>query len=374
MPYKYFKILVLTTLLFLEVAPAALLADNSDAPKLKVVVLDAGHGGKDPGCISKNRKLYEKTVTLDLVKSLGAKISAAYPDVKVVYTRTTDRYITLNDRANIANSNHANLFISIHVNSATSTSARGFSSHVLGPSRDKNRDLFSSNLDLVRRENSVILLEEDYDTKYQGFDPNDPESFIFFNLMQNAFYEQSLLFATELDKEFRKGPITKSRGVSQDPFFVLWKTSMPAVLVEVGFITNTTDLSHLSSSYSRGKMADALFRAFKNFKAKYDGSVDYDDHGYTNSTPVEKIEEEKVEESKTVYGTQIFVLSKKLSPDDKVFKGNKPMIIKSGNIYKYVIGLSNDVKSAKAKSLSLKRSFKGSYLVKIENNVVSVYK
>ena len=369
--YKY---LILLGLVFLSLNCNLLEAENTDSPKLKVVVLDAGHGGKDPGCVSKNRRLYEKTVTLAIAKSLGGKIKAAYPDVKVVYTRSTDKYVTLNDRAEIANSNNANLFISIHVNSASSTSATGFSSHILGQSRDKNRDLFSSNLDLVRRENSVILLEEDYNTKYQGFDPKDPESFIFFNLMQNAFYEHSLLFATELDKEFKKGPITKSRGVSQDPFYVLWKTSMPAVLVEVGFMTNINDFKHLCSSYSRDRMADALFRAFKNFKTMYDNSVDYDTNINTSNEKVvnEEVQEEVIDGNEIIYGTQIFVLSKKLSSDDKVFKGYTPEVIKSGNNYKYIIGVSNDVNIAKTNNSNLKKYFKGAFLVKVENEIVSL--
>ena len=195
--------------------------------KLKTVVIDPGHGGKDAGCVSRDKKTYEKNLTLSISKLLGDKITRAYPDVKVIYTRTTDKYITLNDRAEIANRNHADLFISIHINSFSTASPNGFSAHILGQSSNKNRDLFSYNMDVCRRENSVILLEEDYTTKYQGFDPNDPESFIFFNLMQNAFYEQSLLFAADVEKELSKGPITHSRGISQDPFYVLWKTTMP---------------------------------------------------------------------------------------------------------------------------------------------------
>ena len=141
--------------------------------KLKTVVIDAGHGGKDAGAVSPDRKTYEKNITLAIAKLLGQKIQAAYPDVRVVYTRTTDRYVTLNDRAEIANGCNADLFISIHINSFSKSSPNGFSSHILGQSGNKDRDLFSFNQELCRRENSVILLEDDYATKYQGFNPND---------------------------------------------------------------------------------------------------------------------------------------------------------------------------------------------------------
>ena len=157
---------------------------------LKTVVIDAGHGGKDPGGVSKDRKTYEKNLVLDIAKRFGQKIKEKYPDVKVIYTRSTDVYITLNERAAIANRNNADLFISIHTNANNSSSVHGASVHILGQSRDPKRDLYAGKMDVSRRENSVILLEDDYSTDYQGFDPDSPESFIFFNLMQNAYYEQ----------------------------------------------------------------------------------------------------------------------------------------------------------------------------------------
>ena len=327
--------------------------------RLGTVVIDAGHGGKDPGCVSRDGRVYEKNINLDIAKKLGAKISAAYPDVKVVYTRSTDVYVTLNNRAAIANRNNANLFISIHVNAATASSAHGFSTHILG------YDKLSSNMDVCRRENSVIMLEEDYTTDYQGFDPNDPESFIFFNLMQNAFYEQSLTFAAEADRELVKGPVKHSRGVSQDPFWVLWSTKMPAVLVEVGFMSNASDLKVLNSPAGRTEIAQRLFDAFKRFKVKYDASMDF------SAGPAVQAEAGAVQmPASKEFGVQIFVLSKMLEKGDKAFKGYSAEAVKTGDVYKYIIKVSTE-NEARALFKKTKRLFPGSFPVKIENGRVS---
>ena len=343
---------------------------SSSTLRLRTVVLDPGHGGKDAGCVSRDRKTYEKNLTLSIARLLGQKITQAYPDVKVVYTRTTDKYVTLNDRAEIANRNHADLFISIHINSFSSSSPNGFSAHILGQSRDKNRDLFSYNMDVCRRENSVILLEEDYSTKYQGFDPEDPESFIFFNLMQNAFYEQSLLFAADVEKELSKGPITHSRGISQDPFYVLWKTTMPAVLLELGFISNPADLKIMNSSAGREQLASRLFAAFREFKKKYDGSLDL---SAARAAQPERQEDVSAQTSAgdTRYGVQILVLSKKLRKGDKALKGYDPEIFSAGSLYKYVVGISGSEAEARDTYRTVRRKFPDSFPVKISGGTVS---
>lgn len=364
------------TILF-TLLPSSMMAQkpSESALKLRTVVIDPGHGGKDAGCVSRDRKTYEKNLTLSISKLLGEKISAAYPDVKVVYTRSTDRYITLNDRAEIANRNHADLFISIHINSFSSSSPNGFSAHILGQSSNKNRDLFSYNMDVCRRENSVILLEDDYTTKYQGFDPDDPESFIFFNLMQNAFYEQSLLFAADVEKELSKGPITHSRGISQDPFYVLWKTTMPAVLIEVGFISNAEDLKVMNSSSGKEQIASRLFSAFKAFKTRYDGSLDI---SFADGKPAAAAEsapskpaEAYADQAKETYGVQILVLSKKLRTDDRTFKGYTPQIYQSGKMYKYIVGESPSEAEARDTWRSVKRKFPDSFPVVIKDGKVS---
>ncbi len=340
--------------------------------KLKTVVIDAGHGGKDAGAVSPDRKTYEKNVTLAIARLLGQKISSAYPDVKVVYTRTTDKYVTLNDRAEIANDSKADLFISIHINSFSKSSPNGFSAHILGQSSSKNRDLFSFNQELCRRENSVILLEEDYATKYQGFDPNNPESFIMFNLMQNAFYEQSILFAAEVDAELAKGPFRTDRGISQDPFYVLWKTAMPAVLLELGFISNPADLKILNSATGREQIATRLFEAFGRFKRKYDGSLDFAVERNESRQDRPVAEAQAVSASKEVsYGVQVLLLSRRLKEGDKALKGYRAETYQVGKMYKYIIGVTRSEDEARKTLSSAKKKFPDAFVVRIENGTVS---
>ena len=243
---------------------------------LNTVVIDPGHGGTDPGAVSRDGKTYEKTITLDIAKRLSDKIKADCPGVTVILTRDKDKTVALNDRAAIANRVGADLFISLHVNSVNKSSPNGYSVHVLGQSSHKDRDLFEYNMNVCKRENSVILLEDDYTTTYQGFDPNDPESFIFMQLMQNSNLEQSLAFAQLVAENLKGGPISVNRGVWQDPFLVLWKTAMPAVLVEMGFLSNSTDLEALKKSTERDKIAARLCKAFKKYKSQYDGTLTLD--------------------------------------------------------------------------------------------------
>jgi len=374
----YFQfILLLTTFFTFGIAARA---EGEKELKLSTVVIDAGHGGKDAGCISKDRKTYEKNLTLAIAKLLGQKIKDAYPEVKVIYTRTTDKYLTLNERANVANRSKANLFISIHINAVAQTSANGFSVYILGKSNKKGTDMFSSNMDVCRRENSVILLEDDYTTKYQGFDPNDPESFIFFNLMQNAHFEQSLLFASEIDGKFSGGPFRHNRGIYQDAFYVLWKTTMPAVLVEAGFISNTEDLKVMNSENGKEQIANKLFEAFRSFKVKYDSSLDYSAAGTTDGHLQQP--ENVPAESGTVsfsgdraegvrYGVQVLLLSRRLKSGDKALKGHVPEVFKAGNLYKYIIGMDEDEAKVREFHKGIRKDFPDSFIVKMEDGKVS---
>ena len=357
---------------------------------LSTVVIDPGHGGNDPGAVSRDGKHYEKTFTLDIAKKLAAKIKEGCPGVKVVLTRDKDKTVALNDRAAIANKANADLFISIHINSASSTSPNGYSVHVLGQSSNKNRDLFAYNMDVCKRENAVILLEDDYSTTYQGFDPSDPESFIFLQLMQNSNLEQSLAFADLVATNLKGGPISNGRGIWQDPFLVLWRTAMPAVLVELGFISNSTDLGVLKDESKRDKLAERLFQAFKKYKSGYDGSMFLDveveqpaEEDVKKDVKQDVKKEEKKESRQEVkkdaaagvrYGVQIFAGSNQVDPKSKVFMGYKPVVIKSGKVLKYIIGVEETPGAAKAHIPEIRKKYPDAFLVKIEAGKASIAK
>lgn len=339
---------------------------------LKTVCIDAGHGGKDPGCISRDgSKTREKNITLAVSKYLAEYIKSGYPDVKVVMTRSNDNFIELGERAAIANRKGADLFISIHVNSIDPrhnkrwSEVRGFSIHTLGQSRTGS-DLFSFNMEVCKRENSVILLEDDYSAKYQGFNPSEPESYIFFNLLQNSNLSQSLKFAEHVNTMFSTtGPIKISRGLSQDPFYVLWKTTMPAVLIEVGFITNAEDLSVMKTEQGCKAIAASIYKAFINFKKDYDAALNI-----KASSDDYKNKAKQDDGGDILYGIQIMAGSRKLPVSDKIFKGYEPEIIFSGGVYKYIICLSKNPEEVSSLFLKVKKQFKGSFKVSISSNEV----
>ena len=392
----------------LLVAVLAAFPAGAQTLSLSTVVIDPGHGGTDPGAVSKDGKYYEKTFTLDIAKKLSAKIKEGCPDVKVILTRDKDKTVALNDRAAIANKVGADLFISVHINSSTSSSPSGYSVHVLGKSSNKNRDLFAYNMDVCKRENSVILLEDDYTTTYQGFDPSDPESFIFLQLMQNSNLEQSLAFAEQVANNLKGGPITTGRGIWQDPFLVLWRTAMPAVLVELGFISNSTDLEILKDDAKRDKLADRLFRAFKKYKAAYDGSMalDVEIENPAGQVPEPEVKPEpkpevrkepkpeikpevkkeekkevKQEEKKEVkvqagvrYGVQIFAGTNEIDPKNKAFMGYEPVIFDAGSFFKYIIGVEDSIEAARSNLARIREKYPDAFLVRIEADKVSITK
>lgn len=350
--------------------------------RLNTVVIDAGHGGKDSGAVSKDKETYEKTLTLSIAGKLEKLIKEAYPDVKVVMTRSTDRFVELRDRAKIANKAAGNLFISIHINSSVSSSPNGYSVHILGQSSQKNRDLFAYNMDVVKRENSVILLEDDYHTKYQGFDPSDEESYIFMQLTRNSFLEQSMTFASIISDKLKGGPVKAERGVWQNPFYVLWSVSMPSVLVELGFISNDKDLAQLRQDSKRDDIAGRLFLAFKDYKDLYDNSVTPPDPPAGSAAPAASATVSVPDTSKTVtvapekvlYGTQIIASSREISPDDSLFCGYVPVLVKLGSLNKYIIGVSESPDEARKENEKIKEKHPTSFMVKISEGTTSRFK
>jgi N-acetylmuramoyl-L-alanine amidase len=357
---------------------ATAFAQNSGTPGLHTVVIDPGHGGKDPGAISKDKKSHEKAFVLDISKRMKEKIEAACPDVKVLLTRSDDTYIPLIDRAKYATKNNADVFISVHINASDrSTSVNGYSVHLLGPS-DKSKNTYAYNMEVCKRENEVILLEDDYTTTYQGFDPNDPESDIFLHLMHNAYREQSLLFAQIVDNHLKSGPFKKSNGIYQNNFAVLRLATMPAMLLELGFISSTNDLTTLRNKDSRDNLATRLCDAFCEYKKLYDESVGATSAADASNAvaksasavvePVETTEQTStsgISTSSIVYATQILATTVRKNSADPIFLGYTPLEIKSGRLYKYYIGVSPDVSKAKEYFRTISKTYSDAFVVKV---------
>lgn len=230
---------------------------------IDMVVIDPGHGGKDPGALGD--KYREKDIVLKIALKLGEYIRENFDDVEVKYTRKTDKFVELHKRAKIANDNNADLFISIHCNSVNFDKPIGTETYAMGIHKNE------ANLEVAKQENASILLEDDYKEQYEGFDPNSPEAYILFSLYQNTYLKQSLKLASKIQDQFRERVNRNDRGVKQAEFLVLWRTTMPAVLVETGFLSNPKEEKFLGSEKGQAYIASAIFRAFRNYKHQIEG-------------------------------------------------------------------------------------------------------
>ena len=333
-------------LFFIFLALIAIVAfaslNNNSTEAVTVIVLDAGHGGKDPGAMGTGR--YDKTekdIALDVTLKLGAYIEKEFDDVRVVYTRKDDSFPTLKDRTELANNENADLFLSIHCDSFTKSSASGTSSHVMGLRYTEE------NLRIAQKENSVIYLEDNYSENYDGFEPNSPESIIALTLSQTTFLDQSIMMAQKIQDQFKNRVNRKDRGVKQTPLWVTSRTSMPSVLVELGFISNPQEEDFLQSDEGQTYMASAIFRAFKDYKNELE---DIQQFSATNPIDVKdknqkNIEEDKIETSETIYKVQI-ATSQKNNTMNSV-SGYKVSSFKEGEFYKYTIGNEKNIANAK---------------------------
>ena len=339
------------------------------------VVLDPGHGGKDPGAVGKFSQ--EKDLNLALALELGKQFAEQFPDVKVVYTRSTDVFIPLQERADIANKNNADLFISIHTNSAEKKEPCGVETFILGT------DKMEANLDVAMRENAVMKLESDYKTTYQGFDPNSIDSYIMFELLQNNYMDQSLQFATQVQNHF-VGHLNRSdRGVRQAAFWVLLKTACPSILFEMGFISNPEEEKYLNSESAMTQMADAIIKAFAAYTRRSTFSITPTKHvpaepvvetkNQTSETESRenrnevKTEESRVQnETKTYYAVQICAVKSKLELDDPKLKGQKCEYLQLGDWYKYYTAMDTDRKKVVAAQKELKALFPDCWIISFE--------
>lgn len=333
---------------------------NSGNSQLKTVVIDAGHGGKDPGC--HGGYSHEKDVCLSMALKLGKLIKEKYPKINVKYTRETDVFIELIERANIANRANADLFICIHAN-AGSNVAYGTETYVLGLHRTESQKK------VMERENSIISLEDDKGAKYKDFDLT-PDAMIAIQLQQNVNLNNAIKFASALQKEF-KSIGRYDRGVKQAGFLVLYKTSMPSVLIETGFLTNPNEESFIGKTDGQDKMAKAMFEAFVKYKKDFEGK---DAEGHSggaetvhvedNKTPEEKIPD-NVSSQELFFSVQIVSSNEALDPSSAKFKGEKVYEYVQDKMFKYYTGIfMKDLEAAKKHKVAMQeKGFSSAFVV-----------
>lgn len=352
--------------LVLLICPSCL---ESMVAKDFVVVIDAGHGGHDPGAVGKFSK--EKHINLSVALKLGKLIRRQCRDVKVIYTRETDVFIPLNRRAEIANDAKADLFISIHTNAlAKNKTARGSSTWTLGLAKS------DENLEVAKRENAVILYEDDYRTRYAGFNPNSAESYIIFEFMQDKYMSQSVHLASLVQQQLKSSCNRIDHGVHQAGFLVLKASAMPSILIELGYISTPSEERYLNSDEGMTSLANGIFRAFSIYKKEWDARLNGNKKAADPAPQVAKTEE-KTDQSATssekdddelIFKLQIFASSRLLPETDKRFKALKEVgYYKEGGLYKYTCGVSSDYNKILRLRRTLASRFKDAFVVAFKN-------
>lgn len=325
--------------------------------RFKTLVIDAGHGGKDPGAIGS--KAYEKNITLAVALKLGKYVNENFPDIKVVYTRSKDVFVPLDERARIANMNKADLFISIHANWVGNPAIKGTETFVLGLHRSQD------NLEVAKKENSVIVLEDDYSAKYEGFDPNSTESYIIFELMQNAHLDQSIQFASLIENQFSSKGGRYSRGVKQAGFLVIRETAMPSVLVEVGYLTNRDEEAYLLTSDGQAETASAIFRAFREYKNEYEAKSQI---GNSGTIAKATTADDDKKSSSIIFKVQVATSPTKLTPGKgKLRQFNQANMYYDNKLYKYTIGETAKFDEAKKLLAETKKTVSDAFIVAFED-------
>ncbi|MBB6276191.1 N-acetylmuramoyl-L-alanine amidase family protein [Porphyromonas circumdentaria] len=388
MKHKWIKIVSFSLLLLLigEFASPSLLFAQRKGKNKFTVVIDPGHGGKDAGAVAHGGR--EKDINLAVGLRVGEMISKRFPNVKVLYTRTTDVFIGLQQRANFANKNKADLFMSIHTNSAKS-SASGVETYVLGLWRNED------NLRVAMKENESILLEENYERTYKGFDPSSSESYIMFELLQNKHLDQSIEIAKAVQDQLGATSLI-NRGVRQAGFLVIRETAMPSILIELGFISNRNEAAFLLSQRGQQTLANAIVEGFGNYYKAYNKSFGVTTVENTSTPePEPEIREEESLQEPTVetevelaeqpekapvveepakskgetYAIQIMALKKKVSTKNRDFKGEKVRCERNGRNYCYMVDISGNRKMAEKQLKKYKKKFPGAYIVIYKNGV-----
>lgn len=323
------------------------------------IVIDAGHGGKDPGALGSASR--EKDITLNIALKTGDYIEKNLKNVSVIYTRKTDIFPDLKDRAEIANKNNADLFISIHANWAPSKKIAGAETFIMGLAKDE------ANLQVAMKENEVILLENDYSTKYEGFDPKSPESYVMFTLMQNVHQDQSTLLAAKIQSQFRDKANRNDRGVKQAGFWVLYMTTMPSVLVETGFITNPVEEKYLNSTQGQDYLASAIYRACKEYITEIDRRS-----GISASVEPEKKDTADLvaENNELVFMVQVATSSARNEIKPENFKGlNNITEIAENDRYKYLAGSFSEYSEAVKFRKKISDLYPDAFVVAVRNGI-----
>lgn len=346
--HKIIFLLIIFTSLFSNIY-----SQDENNYSINTVVIDPGHGGRDAGASGKIAK--EKNIALAIALKLGTYIEENFPDVKVIYTRTEDVFIPLNERAEIANKNKADLFISIHLNGNKNIRAFGTETYVMGIHKT------DGNLEVAKKENAAILYEEDYTSKYEGFDPHSAESYIIFSYLQNTYLEQSLNYAAFVENEFETRALRKSRGVKQAGFLVLWQTTMPSVLIEAGFLTNPQEEKYLMSKDGQEYIASAIFRAFKNYKNTIEAKSKF-------STKIDSLEKNQNEDSPVYFKIQIASSQNPIEKNDPFFKTLENIEeYKANGMYKYTVGLSSDYNEINKLKNSIEGQYPDAFIIAIDS-------
>lgn len=325
-----------------------------DNYSIRTVVLDPGHGGKDPGALGSKSK--EKDITLKIAKKIGKLITRDYPEIKIAYTRDDDRFVALRDRSQFANDQHADLFISIHCNSFVKNAVNGVETYVMGLRKSED------NLNIALRENAVITYEDNFESKYEGYDPNSEESFIIFSMIQNAYLEQSLSLASLIQKNLVNSTSFYDRGVKQDIFWVLVGTTMPSILVETGFISNPKDEQFIRSEKGQDTIAKSIFDAFKLYKLDVDhkNGITQNNH-FNNPTPPE---------TGPIFRIQLAASAKAITISESNLNRVKDVEeIKIGNKFKYCTGKSSKYHDMQPLLQEVRRIFPDAFIIALKNGV-----
>jgi N-acetylmuramoyl-L-alanine amidase len=361
---NYIYILKLLQVVFLSVVVSGWQPDNS-SEKTWVIVIDAGHGGKDPGALGSASK--EKNINLAIALKTGEYLEKNMENVKVLYTRNRDVFVGLKERAEFANKNKADIFISVHSNWISNKNIKGTETWIMGPAKDEE------NLQVAIKENEVIRWEDDFSTKYEGFDPGSPESYIMFTVMQNTFKEQSTWLASNIQDQFKNRAGRTDLGVKQAGFWVLFMTSMPSVLVETGFITNPEEERYLNSKEGQEYIASAIFRASRDYindvdkKSQISTSVEMEPLITADSA----ITESHSPDDELTFMIQIISSAERKEVKPENFKGIKEVIeIHADDRFRYVTGSFVNYNDAVEYRKKIGNVYPDAFVIAVKDNKV----